>query len=524
MAVVPLSEVSSKGETDNSKPANLIQEVDVESKQTGPSSNEQGSNAEGLLKPCTVQFWDALSIDPNLFKSLGSDKRLSIIRSVQTLETSCLQSAGYYAQLGQLQLLAGFSKDAIESLERSLLLNSDQPEVQLDFALSLAESGDPVSAKALVEQILIRPDLPAPLRENLLALKARSRSESLGDSWEPGREPARSSASLSATQEQAVKQYPFLPTNSLWQAQGNAQILLGHDSNLNSASFVNVINLTLPNGVVPLSLDSSSLPQSGSTSIAAIQLQAQKPIDSKVLMVSGSWMGRSTPENPRLGFNNLEIIAHVKPENDWGLHHQVSVNRFDLGATPVFNGFSYSAWLENSIPRSIRLPLMPEMRCRSRVGGDVERRMYPQDPSQNGLFGAVLLGGECADGVNLLTMRWTGGVDWASDDLRAGGNQRRQEIKGSWVHSYENSKLSLEWSEQWLSDDAIYSALLGGINRNTIRKSMRLSFQYKLNDKLGMMLKSPIWVSYWESLRYSSSIDLFNLRGESIQTGLKWGF
>ena len=111
-----------------------------------------------------------------------------------------------------------------------------------------------------------------------------------------------------------------------------------------------------------------------------------------------------------------------------------------------------------------------------------------------------------------------------SDDFRAGGNQKRQEMKVQWLHSLEKAKFGLEIGQQWLKDSTTYSDLLGGIERNTQRSNVRMSIYYPINNFLGMISKSFNWVSSIERQSYRSTISLFNLRGESIQTGLKWEF
>lgn len=472
--------------------------------------------------PCEDSKWRGLKLGVEDFKSRSLQAQLSIIKSVQAQESTCLKSAAFYAELGQWQLLAHQAKDALEALERSLLIEPEQPSVQLDFALALAESGDPVSARALADQILLRPDLPNALRTTLEQIKGTNQgSKSLST---VGIENGNAHLQEKALSQPSKEKRVLSLLGSDWETQGSTQFLYGHDTNLNSASFVNTINLTLPNGTVPLSLDVSSLPQSGPTVIGAAQVLAQTSMGDKNLSVGASWMGRLAPANTSLGFNNEELSLQLRPDKDVGLHHRMVFNHFEIGGSNFYNGFAYLMWAESEFEQGIKAPWANTLKCRLRAGGETERRTYAQDATQNGLFGGLMLGGFCGNEQDQFNLSWVGGMDWASDASRAGGNQRRQEVKASWVHAGQNSKLSAEWAQQWLSDTQIYSDLLGGINRNTLRKSTRLSYQYKMSNKLGMMLKFPFWVSYWESQRYSSSVDLFNLRGDSVQTGLKWDF
>jgi hypothetical protein len=116
------------------------------------------------------------------------------------------------------------------------------------------------------------------------------------------------------------------------------------------------------------------------------------------------------------------------------------------------------------------------------------------------------------------------GVDWASDKLRAGGNQNRQDLRFQWYKSFEKSRVGVEIGQQWLKDSTTYSDLLGGIERKTQRNSFRLSYQYQIAEKLSMITGDLNWVTSIERQAYRSTISLFNLRGDSVQTGLKWEF
>jgi hypothetical protein len=98
------------------------------------------------------------------------------------------------------------------------------------------------------------------------------------------------------------------------------------------------------------------------------------------------------------------------------------------------------------------------------------------------------------------------------------------EIKAQWFHFFEKDRFGVELGQQWLRDSTTYSELLGGIDRNTQRNSVRMSYQYQILEKLSMMMGSLAWVTSLERQNYRSTISLFNLRGESFQTGLKWEF
>ena len=455
------------------------------------------------------------------FKRASSVDQEALLKALRSAEPSCLKSAPYYALLGNLHLLAHQPKEALEALERSLLIEPNQPGVQFDFALSLAEAGDVESAKALIDQIMLRPDVPLALRQSIAGLKDRQKK----DIAVAGNLNALSSSQDATPGSPSLDQTLNPKTASkTWTLSGNIGLMLGRDSNLNSASFVNTVNLTLPNGVVALTLDPSSLPQSGPVHLATTQLIAQRPWGDKTLVLSASWMGRETPGNPGLGFNNEEFVAHWRPQGDLGWHQRAVVNHFELGSSNFYNGLTWSNWWQSDVSTRLKPYLGENVSCFSKVGADLERRTYAQDPSQNGVYLGALLGGSCLSRQDQFNLTVQDGQDWASDALRAGGNQRRLEVKFQWFHVQEKARFGFEAGQQWLRDSTTYSELLGGIDRITQRNSVRMSYQYQLIDKLSMMEGSLAWVTTLERQSYRSTISLFNLRGESLQTGLKWEF
>jgi hypothetical protein len=299
-------------------------------------------------------------------------------------------------------------------------------------------------------------------------------------------------------------------------------------------------------------------------------------------MVSGSWMQRQTPNMSNLGFRNQEVSVQWRPNNQLGWTNRAGVSHFELGGLNYFDGLSYATWYEwratsleamwsavgpQDPPQSLSLRSGVEVTdisgngsalaasenqikaskssqsggrseslpsnsgndpkgvvCHYLGGLELDRRSYLQDSSQNGAYAGAMLGGLCSSPTNQLSLTLQDGLDRAVDSQRAGGNQQRQEFKAQWLHALGQHRLGLEWGQQRLLDSQIYSELLGSVVRNTLRQNIRLSLDYKIAQNLGMMGGSLHWVSFWENLHYRSSVDLFNLKGQSFQSGVKWDF
>ena len=479
----------------------------------------------------------------SLFQKMGFAAQDAWIGRLRELEPSCLKSAGFYALLGQWLLVSHQPRDAIEALERSLLIEPDQPGVQLDFAQALAESGSAVIAKALTDQIMKRPDVPLALKEKINEFKRVELTQK-----EDIRGPISDKGSASSG---GMSKIVDVGAEEAWGFSGNVQAMFGRDNNLNSASFVNTVNLTLPNGIVPLTLDPSSLPKGGTTLVANSQIIAQRPWGEHQLIMSGSWMGRDTPQDPSLSFHNEEFLASIKPKSDLGWHFKIVLNHFELGASNFYNGLSVTTWnqsegfgfdpqelssahkknQEKDDSQDLKAVLFNReltdgdgLKCFNKWGAEIDRRTYAQDASQNGFYAGLLLGATCKMKSSQFNLLLQNGVDWASDKFRAGGNQNRQDLRFQWYKTFEKSRAGVEIGQQWLRDSTTYSDLLGGIERKTQRNSFRISYQYQIPEKLSMIAGDMNWVTSIERQAYRSTIGLFNLRGDSVQTGLKWEF
>jgi len=405
------------------------------------------------------------------------------------LSAACLQRADFFAYEGQLFLLQGRFVDALAALERSLLLDSSRLGVQLDYVLALAKTGDLESARALAQQVLARNDAPAAMRQ---ALESVLREE-----------------------QQAVN------VLGRWQWRGSVQSLVGRDSNLNSASSADAINLTLPNGNVSLLLDASSKPRSGLADITTGHFTGQTGLDGGLLVLQGDWRERLAPSNSEFGYRQQDASLFFRPYDADAWTGRVAASNFAMGGTALFEGLSASTWREfpgKRLSESIS-------GCNVRTGLEAERRTYAQDRTQNGVYGSMVGLLLCVQAENNYQLGMQGGRDWASVASRAGGDQARLDVKAAWERQWPWARTSAEWITSRLQDSRAYSDLLGGVTRTTLRQNLRISVIKKLNSQD----KNNSWgglfsVTVLEVLRHKSNIELFDVRSESLYTGLRYEF
>ena len=175
------------------------------------------------------------------------DSPATLAQSADTLRQSlhrCQNNASYLARMGHLYIQEQRYTEAADHLERALLLDPDNPETQLDYALALAGSGDTASALNLVFALHQRPDLPMPLRQSL---------RQAGEQW-----------ALATT---------VGPGNPAQATRISAGLRTGYDSNLLGAPRLRSLTLTLPGENLTLPVDGSSQPRPGMYARADLRLE-----------------------------------------------------------------------------------------------------------------------------------------------------------------------------------------------------------------------------------------------------------
>ena len=90
---------------------------------------------------------------------------------------ACAHNPGTTGLYGGLLLRGGYLSQALIWLEKSLLLDPEQPGVQADFALALAAVGDSEGSSDLASQVMDRSDVPGSAVDVLVSLIS-------GERWE----------------------------------------------------------------------------------------------------------------------------------------------------------------------------------------------------------------------------------------------------------------------------------------------------------------------------------------------------
>ena len=100
-------------------------------------------------------------------QSRGQIEWLQVAGELIGFQQQCLESSEYFALIGAAWLNGGLLSEAVEALERALLLDAENGAAQIDYAEALYRQGQLFPAIELNEQLLARTDLPANLRPAL---------------------------------------------------------------------------------------------------------------------------------------------------------------------------------------------------------------------------------------------------------------------------------------------------------------------------------------------------------------------
>jgi tetratricopeptide (TPR) repeat protein len=200
----------------------------------------------------------------------------------QTAADPCDEQATCQAQRGAQLLAQGRVEEAAIALEKALLLDPNLPGAQLDYAQALAQIGLKGSARAILADVLKRPDIQPALKSKLAA-------------------PTEPSGITSAG----------MPNEWQWSTLGQAAV--GHETNLNSANFTDSLTLMLSNGPVTIGLSDSAKPISGPAAKTLLAVQGTTRAGSGLLAlgelsVSASLSNKNALQN--------DSLTGLKPERN----------------------------------------------------------------------------------------------------------------------------------------------------------------------------------------------------------------
>ncbi|MFY9127266.1 MAG: tetratricopeptide repeat protein [Limnohabitans sp.] len=410
---------------------------------------------------------------------------------------ACDDNAFFHAHRGAQLLAQGQTEAAAVSLEKALLINPDLPGAQLDYAQALAQIGLKGSARAILNEVLQRPDIQPGLKAQL--------------------SPAQS-ASQSAAQStmQGTAQGTALP----WQWNSLLQTAYGRESNLNSATYTDSLTLYLSNGPVTLGLTDNAKPVAGDAfkTTAAVQghLKGAEGQELSVNVALASKTGAAS-----VGGNNRTAEGAVKYSLPMLAGNASGVWQMAAGGTQFWLG-NQTAYQDQGLQLKFAWDTLGAACKWAPAIGRIDQK-FPQSASLNGVYTYGRMDWVCSSGQNREThVALGGGQDKAQDTSRPGGNRtrtdllvRHEQIVNTPAWPAASGQLSAWLRYAHSQDKLAYSDLLGDLKSDTHRTDLGLGYWVPVAKQWSAGINL-------EATSQRSNNTLFNLRNSSVYVGARW--
>jgi len=404
-----------------------------------------------------------------------ADSQADLAAQLAPLMGECLQSSEFFALYGAAQMDAGDLAGALETLERSLLLDATNGAAQIDYAQALYLRGQLFSALDLNQQVLARQDLPPDI-EALL----RQRDE-------------------------------------LWRAQTRhvgfqLDALAGYDDNLNGAPDPSQITLTLSGEPVILTLN----PEFQAISGPYLNLRA-----------GGSYQ-QLAPDHQHNA--RLELRGRISEDGSSDLLQLQS--RYDflkqrrnnswLASAAMGHLFFGGKALYSTADTSLRYQMRVSDTCNRRYDLALQHQHFHGQRDLNSLESKLAAGVDCQ--VDIGGQQTALGLEasllnnTALNSGRPGGDRKGWQLALDWQLPLAHGLLRSQLNHTRLRDKQGYSPLLdNGADRWLERSYLLVQYQQPLQPGL-------VFLANFYHQHQRSNIDIFDTLDSSLEIGLSFLF
>ena len=422
---------------------------------------------------------------PPLCPSANQWSKLSVEQLAAWAE-ACDQNAFFHAYLGAQWLAVGQTDAAAVVLEKALLINPDLPGAQLDFAQALAQIGLKGSARAILNEVLQRPDIQPDLKNQL----AKAQLEQAQPSWQ-------------------------------WQAL--AQSAYGHESNLNSATYTDTLTLYLSNGPVTLGLTDNAKPVAGGAFKSSVALQGTlRGAGLQELSVNAAINNKSGAASA--GGNNRTAEGALKYTLPVAAGNASGVWQLAVGGTQFWLA-SQTAHADQGVQLKFNWDTLGAA-CKAAPSIGASYQKFPQAATLNGTYTYARMDWVCRTSKNQEThLALGGGQDKAQDASRPGGNRARADLMlrhEQYVQMPQmpiignlSGQLTVGLRHASSKDKLAYSELLGELKSNTQRSDFGLGYWVPVSKQWSAGLNI-------ETTSQRSNNTLFNLKNSAVYAGIRW--
>ncbi len=396
----------------------------------------------------------------------------------------------YDYQLGISALEAGQPGVAQQALERAVLVRPDFAGAWVDLALAHARLGEVETALQIVVHVEESFNVPLPLREQLLNLRADLREANL-------RKVAESTALIGAR-------------------TGYLQLSAGTDTNANLGLAASVLSLT-PIGSPPVQVEISPNARAKADAFMQVRGTLQQTLhfgelDKGRLYLSGQYKEFGTQKDYSLG--DLSIgYGHehtLRGAHDWALEGATGLRSIAIGGTRLATIASASVGVAHY-----------RFGCRFGARAGSEARSYGLAGYVDSSVPIVSLSVTCQRGPSQYGLVVSVAHDTPRGQ-RAGGETQRYEVGAHYAIQYTPrlALLATGLVGRYL-DASGYSPLLeNGATRHITRATARIELLWQL------MADRPDWALHaeLEHLVDRSNLEVFNFSNTRAAVGLRYQF
>ncbi|MDT8428110.1 MAG: tetratricopeptide repeat protein [Pseudomonadales bacterium] len=395
-------------------------------------------------------------------------------RSLSALMPQCLQNSEYFALLGAAQLNAGDIANALEALERSLLLAPDNGGAQVDYAEALFLQGQLFPAMDLNQQLLQREDIPAAL---LPMLQQRQ------DSWQ------------ALTRRRSLQ----------------LDVLTGYDHNLNGAPDRDQIALTLSGESVLLVLSEEFQPVGGAflnMRLAGSYSQLGPEHQHNALVEVRSRVSEDSDSDLLQMNGHYALVLPGRPHN-WQLN--AGINNLFFGGSPLFTATEVSG----------RYTFADSRQCNPFASAAMQHQVFHDQNELNAVESKFGGGVNCPVSGRRnhnLSLELSYINNNPVNQGRAGGRRDGWQFRADWWMQLGSGTLSSQINHTELDDVSGFSPLLSGGDKRELRRSFVLvQYRRPLSRQTSLLL------NFFHQDQHSN-IDLFRTTDTSVEIGVSLSF
>jgi len=439
-----------------------------------------------LLTPISAQRADAQAArvdagqscpDLSSFVSVRNPNWFEQEQALSELMVLCLESSQFFALIGAAQLNSGQVARAMESLERSLLLNPENGAALTDYAETLFEIGQLFNALELNAQLLLRDDLPADLQPLLERRHQR---------WQ------------GLTRELRVE----------------ADLLAGYDNNLNGGPDSAQIALTPSGDPILLALSEELRPARGPYLNMGLTGRYRQLSAEHQHNYSGGIRSRVSEDT---GSDMVQLAGQyvfLRPGRNRSWQIASNINHLYYGGNALFSGIETSA----------RVQYGRNNRCKPFQSLAVQQQLFHGQDLLNGLESKLSAGISCSPKTitgSQINAEISGLSNRAQQSGRLGGSRVGWQASIDWRKPFLRGILRAQLNYTALRDRESYSPLLAnGARRWQKRNSILLQY----SEPMSLFGRPANLLVNIYNQRQGSNIQLFRTSNSSAELGFSWQF